>query len=305
MRPPELHILRIVLRREVFAILEVDDTAILLIPTPLPRPVENAECHLIEVITVGTSLGTLHDEPSRLNAMSRIDHTSGNRINQATIRSHTLQQCLKLRVHKVMFDVVERALHLRIEVGMRDDLLHDDRHVDQHHRDAVAPSRHCRLRWQETRCSHHATNVLKLLQRLLGILPAACSFSIFSHGHGTEALAEDVTTFLNTLTLGRNRKELMPIRIDTMVFEELDAAERSLQPLWALLYMVVGVGTDKAKASLEPDRLGAVHQTAVAVQAGINSPVDAVQSMLHPEGHDIIQQVAAVGIAALLEVYFL
>ena len=36
LRPPELHVLRIVLRRQVLAVAEVDDAAVLLVPSPVP-----------------------------------------------------------------------------------------------------------------------------------------------------------------------------------------------------------------------------------------------------------------------------
>ena len=38
--PPELHVLRVVLRWQVAAVAEVDDAAILLVPAPFPRPVK-------------------------------------------------------------------------------------------------------------------------------------------------------------------------------------------------------------------------------------------------------------------------
>ena len=43
LRPPELHVLRIVLRRQVFAVAEVDDSAKFLVPSPVPRPIEDGE----------------------------------------------------------------------------------------------------------------------------------------------------------------------------------------------------------------------------------------------------------------------
>ena len=39
--PPELHVVPILLGREVFAILEIVDSAVRLIPAPVPRPVED------------------------------------------------------------------------------------------------------------------------------------------------------------------------------------------------------------------------------------------------------------------------
>ena len=39
--PPKLHVVPILLGREVFAILEIVDSAVRLIPAPVPRPVED------------------------------------------------------------------------------------------------------------------------------------------------------------------------------------------------------------------------------------------------------------------------
>ena len=43
LRPPELHVQRIVLRRQVLAVAEVDDASVFLVPSPVPRPVEDGQ----------------------------------------------------------------------------------------------------------------------------------------------------------------------------------------------------------------------------------------------------------------------
>ena len=47
LRPPEFHVLRIVLRRQILAVAEIDDAAKLLVPAPVPRPVENLQRELL------------------------------------------------------------------------------------------------------------------------------------------------------------------------------------------------------------------------------------------------------------------
>ena len=88
--PPELHVLRIVLRRQVLAVAEVDAT-ILLVPSPVPRPVEDLQGKLRQVFIPSTELRFLQNEPSRLDAMTRIDGTREIGVNKLSIGSHGLQ----------------------------------------------------------------------------------------------------------------------------------------------------------------------------------------------------------------------
>ena len=132
--------------------------------------------------------------------MTRVDDTSSYSVNETSFRCYALKQSLKLWVHEVMLDVVERTLDLSIKVRMLYHLLHDDCHIEENHNDAVATARHGGLGRKETRCSHHSTDVLELLQSLFSIFLAASSLGIFSHCYCTEALAEDITAFLNALT---------------------------------------------------------------------------------------------------------
>ena len=91
LRPPELHILGVVLRREVSAVAEVDDAAVLLVPTPFVVPVENLHAEFAHCLRVWIERSRIHKEPGCLDAVARIDDAAGDGIDELALFVHAFE----------------------------------------------------------------------------------------------------------------------------------------------------------------------------------------------------------------------
>ena len=134
------------------------------------------------------------------------------------------------------------------------------------------------------------------LQCPFGIMPVACCQGVFSKGYGSEGFREDITAFAERFPLCRHLKVQMPICIEAMILDEVDGRPGGIEPYRILFYIVVCEGTDECPPSLEPYRLGGVHQRSVTVEAGVDSAVLSVPSMVQPERHNVVCQVVPVGL---------
>ena len=101
LRPPELHVLRIVLNREVAAIAEIDDATILFVPAPVPRPFQYLKGHLYQFLIPTTMTGFFHNEPRGFDAMTGINNTAVTGVDKLTFRPHHLEHCLELGMHEI------------------------------------------------------------------------------------------------------------------------------------------------------------------------------------------------------------
>ena len=90
LRPPELHVLLVALRREVLAVAEADDAAVLLVPAPRERPVEDRERELEELLVSGL-LGDFHQEPARLDGVAGVDRAADHRVDELAVRPDGLE----------------------------------------------------------------------------------------------------------------------------------------------------------------------------------------------------------------------
>lgn len=91
LRPPEFHILRIILRREMTAIPEINYASIFFVPAPFPRPIKNLQRHLHQLLIPITKAGFLQNEPRSLDAMPRIDDPTVASINKLPILTYRFQ----------------------------------------------------------------------------------------------------------------------------------------------------------------------------------------------------------------------
>ena len=81
------------------------------------------------------------------------------------------------------------------------------------------------------------------------------------------------------------------VSVKAMFFYKVNGTFGGCQPCFVLFYIVISIGADKSKSSLEPHGFGGVHQAAVAVNAGVNTSIDLVQPIFQPEWHDIGGQI--------------
>ena len=96
----------------------------------------------------------------------------------------------------------------------------------------------------------------------------------------------------------------MALLVEAMLLDELKCRLGCIEPLVVLLDIVVSVGANECEASLKPYRLGRVHQRSVAIYASIDTAINTVPTMLHPERHDVLGQILLVRISPRLNIFF-
>ena len=112
LRPPELHILRIILGRKILAITEINDTAIFFVPSPVPGPVKDSQCHIHQFFIPIAVLGLFQNKPGRLDAVSRIDGATVDRIDKFSVRTYHFKQCLEFRMHEISTQCLDGTVYL-------------------------------------------------------------------------------------------------------------------------------------------------------------------------------------------------
>ena len=122
LRPPELHVLLVALRREVFAVAEADDAAILLVPSPRERPVENRQRELQEVL-VARFLCNFHKEPARLDGVAGVDRAANHRVDELAVRPDRFEKRLELGMDEVVLEEPYRLGYLLVEDRVVADVL--------------------------------------------------------------------------------------------------------------------------------------------------------------------------------------
>ena len=302
--PPELHVLRVVLHGQVATVAEVDEAAVGFVPTPIPRPVEDLESQTGQILVPVAEAGLFQQEPRRLNAMAGIDEAAVAGVDELAVGTYRLQQGLELGMYVIGPQVVDGLVNLLVQLGIGDGSTDARGGVDEDHRKRVSTGLHCGqvLGLQHAGRGYPTADVAEKVQSLLGIRLVARGDGILGHGDGGEGLGEYVAALAQRRALGTDLEVHAPVGVRAVLLDEVDATLRSGQPLGVALNVVVSVCGDEAEASLEPDGLGAVYQAAVAIDTGVDSPMLAVQAMLHPERQDVAGQVFAVGSGPGLQV---
>ena len=222
--------------------------------------------------------------------MPWIDGAAGQSVLELTFRTDAFKEGLVFRMQVVSCQIgnalVDLKLHCRIFNHLTDDC--DD--IDEHHRYGMASAWDISFRRKESGSVQHALDVFQHVERLLGVLAVAGGFGIFCHCHCGETFREDVAPLLDWSAFCRDREEHVAVRVNAMILNEVNAALGCFEPLRLPFDIVVDVGCDEAEPPLEPHRLGAVHESPVAVYASIDSAVYAVEAVLHPERHYIAFQ---------------
>ena len=195
-----------------------------------------------------------------------------------------------------------------VEDGIVRDLLQHHRHVDENHREGVSLTLHDGLelgRHPLLRIGDELADALEERDRLLRPRLVAARERVFRVGDRGEALGEHVAALLEAHALRRHGEVGAPVLGKAVLFKELAAALRRLQPFGILLHVVVGVGRHPSEAALEPDALRRVHQRTVAVDARVDAAVLAVPAVLHPERHHVTEQLVLVGLSPLAPIVFI
>ncbi|CDD52496.1 uncharacterized protein BN800_00771 [Bacteroides sp. CAG:875] len=144
------------------------------------------------------------------------------------------------------------------------------------------------------------THPLEQVECFLCIFLVAGSQCIFRHGDGGEAFRKHISSFPEWGTVGHDFEIHSSVRIETVIFNEIQRQFGCFQPFRILFHMIVGKRADKGKTALEPYRLGGVEQLSVACHAGIYTSVFLVETIFQPERHDVVGEIFFVVLSPVL-----
>ena len=147
---------------------------------------------------------------------------------------------------------------------------------------------------EEARCLKKTLCVLEQLESFLGVCLVACGERIFRHGYGGECLAEHITALAQRRAVFGHREEHVAVGVEAVALNEVERALCCIEPFLLVLYVVVSIGADEGETSLEPHALGGIYQRTVTVNTCVDAAVLAVETMFHPERHDVVHQVVLI-----------
>ena len=86
----------------------------LLVPAPFEGPFEDLQTQFGQLLVPTPVFGLFENKPGGLNAMARIDQTTGCRVDELAIRSDRLQQSLLFRMDEILLNLLQRLLALLV-----------------------------------------------------------------------------------------------------------------------------------------------------------------------------------------------
>ena len=121
LRPPEFHVLRIVLRREMTAIAEIDYAAEFIVPAPLPRPIQDFEREVCDMFVTAAIPCLLKQEPRCFNAMTGVYDATVECVNQLAFGADHFKQSLEFGMEEVVLNGIERSVDTLFKNRVGDD----------------------------------------------------------------------------------------------------------------------------------------------------------------------------------------
>ena len=161
------------------------------------------------------------------------------------------------------------------------------------------------LRLKETWSSQHLQDSMEELQSLVSIFLISACQRIFSHCNRCETFRKDITSFMNRLTISCDSKEHMTITVYAMCFNKIYRRFRSSKPLSIFTYIIAQSTANIAEASLEPHRLCCIHQFAISIKSSIYTTIDMIESIFHPERHDILYKTVHAVLSTFLYILYI
>ena len=199
-------------------------------------------------------------------------------------------------MYEILLQACYRVVDLLREFRVVNHLAEARTHVDENHYDAVALQLHAlfELRREVARCGEEALRVVEHLQSAFRPVPVACGKRVFCHRDGGESLREHIASLAQRMPLCGDGEVHVAVVVEAVCLDKVESQACGFKPFGSFLHIVVGKRADECEATLEPYRLGRVHQASVAVETGIYSAVLSVETMLKPEGHDVFGEVGFV-----------
>ena len=157
-------------------------------------------------------------------------------------------------MHEIVFQGIDGFFYLGIQFRVGNHFLDAGSHVDHNHGDGMS----LRLKgWEVFRLQNagsiqEMTHPLEQIKCFLCIFLVAGSQCIFRHGNGGKAFRKDISSFPERSAVGHDFEIHSSIRIEAVVFNEIQCQFGCFQPFRILFRMVVSKRADEGKTSLEP-----------------------------------------------------
>ncbi len=264
--PPKLHVVLVGLGGESFAVDEVENSTVLVVPAVDDGHVENLHGLLAQLIVVGV-LGLLHEKPGALDVVAGVDDAAGRDVShKLTVWTDGLQGAPELR----LVVILENSLHTLFGAGIVKLLLlgiasakyRGDIQVD--HGIGQGP---CSASLGDG-LGAHASGVLdqtvvqvpdELISTAgtLQVLPLTGETVVLCVCQGVEALGKAIAALAEGLTIGSDSEihSVAGLAVDAVLFHEVQAAFAGLHPLVPLAVYIAQIGVSPAAPALHPHAL--------------------------------------------------
>ncbi len=293
-RPPEFHVVPILLHGQPLHIAEVEEPAILRVPAPRPHPLEDGLAQGAQACVVAAHARLLQDEPGRLDGMAGVEHAAIEVIEELAVGADRLQHGAQVRLHEIALDLVDTAVdpavaQFRVTAGLAQRLSR----CDQDHRYSQSlhrPHRRVDLRRQRAGRRHQPGHAPEQILRSPEHRRVSRGLRIGGVGNDGEGLAEEVAPLAQRLPLTRDEEEHATIVVEAVRIEKVDAMLGQTQPLRSRLNRVIQCGKHPCEAALQPYRLVRVDDRAVPIHREHVPAMLLIHAMPDPERNHILQQ---------------
>lgn len=304
--PPEFLVPLQLLQGAAQTVHEVEDAAILLVPTVLHLAQGNVNGFLDKVFPAQT-LPQIHNEPHGLDGVTGILQTAFVAVHQFAVLRHAFHNHIQFRaVEHIQYLMQADVDGLAQESGV-EQVFNLQSHVAEYHRQVE------RLQRTRSGCglAPPALGIVALLQHNvecplgnIGIFRVSRGLIQLTESNHGKRVGKDVIGFDERLAVARQREIPVEVAVVPVLLQELRALYGGLKPLAALFHLVVQRGEHPHFAPLQPDELIGVVDLTVALDAREIASILTVYASLHPEGHDSVQQLTLVLRCQCLEIHF-
>ena len=120
---------------------------------------------------------------------------------------------------------------------------------------------------------------------------------VFSQADDGEGLGEDITPLAQGSPVSGDGEEHAAVGIKAVLNNEVEDVARGVQPFAAALDFVVQFGEHPEGAALQPHRLVAIEDAAVAIKRVELTAMLPIQRVIQPKGDDLVKKLVAIDLA--------
>ena len=239
--PPQLLVPLQLLERTSKTVHEVEDTAILLVPTILC--LSQGYLHsLLYKCLVAQTLSEIHDEPHGFDGMTGIEQTAVHAIHKFVVRAKMLDNKSKFGTVEDVHHLVHTGLYGLVQEVLVEQGLNLQSHVAQNHGQCKTLQRACawsRLGPTALGVIHLGEDDIKCLLGYIGILLVAGGDGQLAEGYDGKGIGENVVGLHQRVSLAVKGKVPVEVAVVTVLLQELGTLYGGIQPFLTLLYLII------------------------------------------------------------------